>query len=165
MACVSKPMPLYLLSGTNVNRHSRGANTSPKKVLSVQGCSEKTNIVRFQGRDFVDVQELARVTDGSLSFNGDGLVLTLPACQPSEWGVADAGKTGFSRPFMKAAIEAMGSIREWGGLRQATVQDRYPVGTSMTGNTIIAYQERAADSVALASAAASTTPTTAASSC
>jgi len=50
----------------------------------------------------------------------------------------------------------MASIREWGGILQATVQDRYPVGNAMTGNTIIAYQERAADKVALASAAAST---------
>jgi hypothetical protein len=40
---------------------------SPKKVLTVQGYSEKTNVMRFQGRDFVDVQELARITDGSLS--------------------------------------------------------------------------------------------------
>ncbi len=124
-----------------------------REALSVQGCSGQANVVRFQGRDLVDVQELARITNGSLSFNAGNLVLTLPGCEGSER--ADADKAGFSRPFMKAAIEAMGSIREWGGILQATVQDRYPVGTPMTGNTIIAYQERAADSVALATAAAS----------
>ncbi len=127
-----------------------------REALSVQGCSGQTNVIRFQGRVFVDVQDLARITNGSLSFNGGNLALTLPACQPSEQGDADAGKTGFSRSFMKAAIEAMSAIREWGGMLQATVQDRYPVGTPMAGNTIIAYQERAADGVALASAAAST---------
>lgn len=128
----------------------------PREAFSVQGYSGQTNIMRLQGRAFVDVQDLARITTGSLSFTGDNLVLTLPACQASERGDADAGKTGFSRSFMKAAIEAMGAIREWGGMLQATVQDRYPVGTPMTGNTIIAYQERAADRVALASAAVST---------
>jgi hypothetical protein len=57
---------------------------------------------------------------------------------------------------MRAAIEAMASIREWGGMLQVVVQNGYPVGKAMAGNTIRAYQGRAADSVALASAAAST---------
>jgi len=126
-----------------------------KEAFSVHGYSGEANAVRFQGRDFVDVQDLARITNGSLSFNGGNLVLTLSGCEASERGNDDASKAGFSRPFMQAAIEAMGSIREWGGILQATVQDRYPVGTPMTGNTIVAYQERAAEKVALASAAAS----------
>ena len=57
---------------------------------------------------------------------------------------------------MRAAIEAMASIREWGGMLMITVQNGYPVGNNMAGNTITAYQNRAADSVALAAAAAST---------
>ena len=50
----------------------------------------------------------------------------------------------------------MASIREWGGMLQVIVQNGYPVGKTTAGNTICAYQGRAADSVALASAAAST---------
>jgi len=50
----------------------------------------------------------------------------------------------------------MASIREWGGTLQAVVQNGYPVGNTTAGNTIMAFQGRAADSVALASAAAST---------
>jgi hypothetical protein len=50
----------------------------------------------------------------------------------------------------------MASIREWGGMLQVIVQNGYPVGKAMAGNTIRAYQGRAADSVALASTAAST---------
>ena len=50
----------------------------------------------------------------------------------------------------------MASIREWGGMLQVIVENGYPVGKAMAGNTIRAYQGRAADSVALASAAAST---------
>ncbi|MGC2109973.1 MAG: hypothetical protein WA655_10680 [Candidatus Korobacteraceae bacterium] len=127
-----------------------------REAFSVQGYSGQTNVMRLQGRVFVDVQDLARITNGSLSFDGGNLVLTLSGCENSERPNRDPVKAGFSRSFMTAAIGAMGSIREWGGILQATVQDRYPVGTPMTGNTIIAYQERAADSVALASAAAST---------
>jgi hypothetical protein len=133
------------------------AQSQPQgESLSVQGYSGQATVIRSQGRVFVDVQDLAGITNGSLSFARGGMVLTLPACDTSERGDKAADNPGFSRPFMKAAIEAMGSIREWGGILQATVQDRYPVGTPMTGNTIIAYQERAAESVALATAAAST---------
>jgi hypothetical protein len=55
---------------------------------------------------------------------------------------------------MKAAIEAMASMREWGGMLMVTVQQGYPVDNSMAGNTIVAHQGRAADNVALASAVA-----------
>jgi hypothetical protein len=127
------------------------------KSLAVQGCSGLATVIRSQGRLFVDVQELAGITAGSLKFNPDGMVITLPACEafPSSGG-NEASKAGFSHGFMNAAIEAMGSIREWGGILQATVQDRYPVGSAMTGNTILAHQERSGESVALASAAVST---------
>jgi hypothetical protein len=57
---------------------------------------------------------------------------------------------------MRAAIEAMASIREWGGMLQVIVENGYPVGKATAGNTIGAYQGRAADSVTLAQAATST---------
>jgi hypothetical protein len=46
----------------------------------------------------------------------------------------------FSRPFMKGAIEAMASIREWGGMLKVIVENGYPVGRAMSGTTIRAYQ-------------------------
>jgi hypothetical protein len=104
---------------------------------------------------FVDAQALAQITNGSLSFEKNRIILTLP--RPDGSSSSDEAHTsGFSRPFVKAAIEAMASIREWGGMLQVIVQNGYPVGKAMAGNTIRAYQGRAADSVALASAAAST---------
>jgi hypothetical protein len=104
---------------------------------------------------FVDVQDLARITNGSLSVKGDRIILTLPRCGSEPTG-DDAARSDFSPAFMRAAIEAMASIREWGGMLMITVQNGYPVGNNMAGNTIMAHQNRAADSVALASAAAST---------
>jgi hypothetical protein len=124
--------------------------------LSIQGCPGQANVIRLQKGVFVDVQDLARITNGSLSFAGGRIILTLPGCEAAAATDNEAGKIGFSRAFMRAAIEAMASIREWGGMLMVTVQDGYPVGNTMAGNTIIAYQERAADSVSLASAAAST---------
>ena len=112
--------------------------------------------MRSHGHVFVDVQDLARITKGSLSFEKDQIILTLAPSDATEPARDSATKSGFSPEFMRAAIEAMASIREWGGMLQVIVQNGYPVGKAMAGNTIRAYQGRAADSVALASTAAST---------
>ena len=125
------------------------------EALSVQGYQGQASVIRYQGRLFVDAQDLARIANGSLSFEKNRIILTLPGPDGSS-SSDEAHTSGFSRPFMKAAIEAMASIREWGGMLMVTVQDGYPVGNTMAGNTIVAYQDRAADNVALASAASST---------
>jgi len=156
MAHITKPMAFIFCLPLMLTGMAPAQTQRQGEAMSVQGYSGQANVVRFQGRVFVDVQDLARITNGSLSFSGGGVVLTLRGCEASQRDEGDAVKEGFSRPFMKAAIEAMASIREWGGILQATVQDRYPVGNAVIGNTIIAHQERAADRVALASAAAST---------
>src|ERR1035438_3224394 len=126
-----------------------------REALSVQGYQGQANVIRYQGHVFVDAQELAQITNGSLSFEKNRIILTLPGPDGSS-SSDDAHTSGFSRPFIKAAIEAMASIREWGGTLQAVVQNGYPVGNTTAGNTIMAFEGRAADSVALASSAAST---------
>jgi hypothetical protein len=126
------------------------------ETLLVQGYQGKAPVIRDHGHVFVDVQDLARITKGSLSFKENRIILTLAPSDASEPARDTATKSGFSPAFMRAAIEAMASIREWGGMMQVIVQNGYPVGKAMAGNTIRAYQGRAADSVALASAAAST---------
>ena len=126
-----------------------------REALSVQGYQGQASIIRYEGRVFVDAEALAQITSGSLRFEKSRIILTLPSPNGSS-SSAEAHISGFSRPFMKSAIEAMASIREWGGTLQAIVLNGYPVGNTTAGNTIMAFQGRAADSVALASAAAST---------
>lgn len=126
------------------------------ETLSIKGYAGEAPVVQLRGRAFVDVQEMARITNGSLSFERGRIILTLPVGNNSE-RTGDAGaNSGFSRPFMRAAIEAMASMREWGGMLMMVVQNGYPLGTAMPGSTIMTYQARAAESVALAAAAATT---------
>jgi hypothetical protein len=126
-----------------------------REALSIQGYEGQAAVIRYHGHVFVDAQDLAQITDGSLRFERRQIVLTIgDVSDPAKDD--DVAKAGFSRPFIKAAIEAMASIREWGGMLMVTVQDGYPVGNTMAGNTITAFQGRADDTVALASAAAST---------
>ena len=131
------------------------AQTQRKGVLSIPGYPGQAKVVRSQGRAFVDILDLARITNGSLTFDQDRIILTLVPVGTSEPS-GKSGKSGFSPAFRRAAIEAMASIREWGGMLQVIVQNGYPVGKAMAGSTIRAYQGRAADSIALATTAAST---------
>src|SRR5208337_2872555 len=126
-----------------------------RETLSLQGYQGQATVIRNRGRVFVDAEDLARITNGSLSFEANRIILTLPGADGSSSN-DEAQTAGFSRPFMRAAIEAMASIREWGRMLQVVVQNGYPVGNTTSGTTIVAFQGRAADSVALASAAAST---------
>jgi hypothetical protein len=123
------------------------------EAFSIDAYPGEAKVLRSQGHVLVDVEDLARITKGSLRFEGNRMILTLPSDMPTSAG-SDAPSTGFSRPFIKAAIEAMASIREWGGILMVTIQHGYPVENAMVGTTITAYQGRAADNVGLASAAA-----------
>ena len=127
-----------------------------RETLSLRGYPGQSIVFHSQGRALVDVQDLARMTNGSLSFEDNRIVLVIPPSDGSQSAVDDAAKSGFSPAFRRAAIEAMASIREWGGMLQVIVQNGYPIGKAMAGNTIRAYQGRAADTIALAAAAAST---------
>ena len=127
----------------------------PALTLSIQGYAAEIPIVQLQDRPLVDVQDLARLTNGSLTFDKDRIILTMPHSDDSKPAGDNTGKARFSPAFTRAGIEATASIREWGGMLMISVQNGYPVGNTMAGNTIMAYEGRAADTVALASSAAS----------
>ena len=99
------------------------AQSLERETLSVQGYQGQATVIRNHGRVFVDVQDLARITKGSLSFEEDRVILTLAPSDASDPARDTAMKSGFSPAFMKAAIEAMASIREWGGMMQVIVQN------------------------------------------
>jgi hypothetical protein len=144
-------LPLLLIAGVAAAQTQR-----PGLTLLVQGCTVDTPVIQIQGRTLVDVQDLARITNGSLSFDKSRITLTMPSCDGPKPTADDSSKSRFSGAFTKAGIEAMASIREWGGMLMISVQNGYPMGNTMAGNAIMAYQGRAADSVAVASSAAST---------
>jgi hypothetical protein len=151
-----QPKPLIALTLLTIVVMASAQTQRQGETFSIQGYMGRANVIRIQGRAFVDVQDLARITKGALTIKEDRIILTLAPGDASEPPPDTARKSGFSPAFTRAAIEAMASIREWGGTLQVVVENGYPVGKAMAGNSIRAYEGRAADSVALAAAAAST---------
>src|SRR5215469_6800854 len=121
--------------------------------FSIDAYPGEAKVMRSKGRVYVDLEDLAQITKGSLRFDGERIILTLPSDASSS--PSSEAPNRFSPPFIKAAIEAIASIKEWGGILMVTVKRGYPVDDSMVGNTIGGYQSRAGDNIALASAAAS----------
>jgi hypothetical protein len=80
--------------------------------LSVAGQPGTAKVIQVDGRNYVDVESLARLTKSSVSFNGNQIVLTLPPATADTTTVG-APRTGFSKDFVTSGIEAMAQIREW----------------------------------------------------
>ncbi len=104
-------------------------------TLTVNGHSGQAPVIQHNGRSYVDVEGLARITGSTLGFHGNQIVLTLPTpqavapaapAQPSE----PSEKTGFTRDFLQAGIEGMSVIREWRAAIENAVRTNSPVEES-----------------------------------
>jgi len=156
MNAITKRVPSVLAVLLMVVAMAQAQTQRQNEAFSVQGYPGQTSVVQFQGRKFVDLEDLARITNGSLSFEASRIVLALPGIDALKPAADAAAAPMFSTPFRRAAIEAMASMREWGGMLLVTVQNGYPVGKTGVENTITVFQGRTADSIALAATAAST---------
>jgi hypothetical protein len=127
-----------------------------KGALIVSGQPGQTPVLQIDGRSYVDIEALARLASGSLSFKGNQVTLTLPssaAVAPTTAApTSQPASSGFSKDFMKAGIEAGSTIREWRTALSSAVQNGYPV----TDDFVARYQSQSVTSLRLASVAVST---------
>ncbi len=148
VAVVLAILLVVAIAGAQARRRSQ--------TLSVKGYSGQVSVFEIQGHKYVELQDLAQITHGSISFEEDRIVLALPGRDSSEAGLEESSETEFTPAFRRSAVQAMAAIREWGGMLAVTVQNGYPVGNTLAGNTVVAHQARAGEAVALASTTAST---------
>jgi hypothetical protein len=70
--------------------------------LLIDGLQGEARVIQLQGKDYVEVGALARITRGSLRFAENKIVLTLPTgAETSSHAVQPLPATpvGYSRPF------------------------------------------------------------------
>ena len=128
-----------------VTGFSQVAKASGKLVVS--GRSGDAPVVSVDGKLYVDITSLARLTNGALSFQDHQVTLTLPgsAAPHNE----EPNKNTFSKGFLNAGIEAMTDIREWRVTIAQAVQSNYPI----TEESVGPYRRAAESRVAMVSAA------------
>ena len=125
-----------------------------QRTLNVNGHSGQATVIQQNGQVYVDVAALANIAQGSLSFSGNQIVLTLPAGGPASDAAPSnpASDTALSREFMKAAVEEIGLLREWASPMGYNIQNGYPIDEGW----VTRNQDRASTGLRMASVAAST---------
>jgi len=131
---------------------SQGVEES--RSLIINGQAGQAPVVRMQGKSYVELEALARLTHGSLSFNGSQVTLTLAGSGANTATTVAGEKSEFSREFLRAGIEEMAMIREWRTALTNAVQNGFPIGDDW----MIIYREPALRNLRLAAVAASTDP-------
>ena len=129
--------------------------TQQAGTLAISGQPDHAPLVQINGKSYVDVDSLARITHGSIRFQGNQIILTLPASASTTPSSVQPNKPAqLSEAFLRAEIEELTAIREWRVAIVTAVQTNNPVTENGVGGL-----RRSADSkLTLATAAATTDP-------
>jgi hypothetical protein len=136
---------------------ARAQDVNQNRTLVINGHSEQVPVIQANGRSYVDLEALAQAVNGSLSFAGNQIVLTLSGSPANTTATPTAAPTqalssGFSKGFLKTGIEQMATIREWHTALAAAIQN----GTPVAADWLAPYRAQAAMNLRLASVAVST---------
>jgi len=133
--------------------------SASSSTLAVNGHAGQAPVIQHNGRSYVDVESLARITGGTLGFQGSQITLTLPGPlvrpappAPAPAPAVPAEKTGYSRDFLRAGIEAMSVVREWRAAIENAIRTNNPVQESWVSG----FRRTAESRIAAATAAATT---------
>lgn len=123
--------------------------------LLMDGPQGQAKVIQVQGKNYVQVDELARITGGSLRFVGNQIILSLPGSGDTsahpEKSVPQV-TVGLSKPFLTAGIETMREILEWHAALKTGIERGYPLSDVWFGN----YRRQIQSSLKQTEAAAST---------
>jgi hypothetical protein len=108
---------------------SLAAQQSSSLIIAGQPGSAK--VIQVDGRNYVEVEGLARITSSAISFSGNQIVLTLQsaaaAAPASATPASAAPDTGFSKEFVTAGMEAVARMREWHAALKNAIDRGYPL--------------------------------------
>ncbi len=120
-------------------------------ALLIEGPQGQTRVIQVQGKSYVEVDEFARITGGSLRFVGNQIILSLPGSDtPAQ--AAPQPAAGLSKPFLTGGIETMREILEWHAALKNAIERGYPLSDTWFGN----YRRQIRSSLAQTQAAATT---------
>ena len=121
-------------------------------TLVVSGHSGQAPVTHLNGRTYVAIDALARLLNGSVSYQGNQITLTLP--QGTREATNQTATRKFSKDFLSAGIETMSDIREWRSALLVAIRNGYNPTDLPT--VLGPYQANAAKNLRLASVAATT---------
>lgn len=148
-------LPIFLV--LVVVSEMSGQAKEQSRTLVVNGQSGQAAIVEMYSRTYVDLEALARIANGTVAFQGDQIVVTVPASDTNSSPALtpppeQPAGAGFSREFMRAGIEEIARMREWGSPLAYAIRNGYPI----TEQWVAGYRDQATHGLSMASIAATT---------
>jgi len=152
MKTIRAVLPAMLTALLVLPASGYGQTAHKSSTFTVAGHAGEAQLIQVNGKSYIEIETLARLTQGTLSFKANQTILTLPAADSTPPPPATHAKAGFSRDFIQASIEEMGVIREWRVAIVKAVQNNTPVAEDW-----VSAQHRLAEkNLALASSVVST---------
>jgi hypothetical protein len=124
------------------------AQRTSAKTLVVNDSSSPNAVIQVHGRSYADLQSLAQMLNGSLSFQNDRVILRVPDSSSAPV----AATNHLSHEFQRAAINALSAAREYRGVVVGVLQ----AGAPITGTWLQNDEGQAVAAVTQAQIAAST---------
>jgi len=143
---------MWLIITLAMNVSVRAMAQERLQTLVVSGHAGSVPLTQMNGKNYVEVEALAQVANGTLSFNGNQITLTLSTATGNAAAVSPEPNKGFSREFLRAGIEAMSTLREWHSVLASAIENQY----LFTLDGLASYQGPAVKNLRLAQVAATT---------
>ena len=125
-----------------------------KASLTVKGYPGRAPVIQVNGKSYVEIESLARLTNSSISFQANQITLTLPAPVATPVPAQADQPARLSRDFLRAGIAEMAVIGEWRTAIANAIQNNYPV----TEDSADSYRRNAASKLELAATTVVTEP-------
>jgi hypothetical protein len=121
-------------------------------LLIIAGQPGSAKVIQVDGRNYVEVEGLVRLTKSSMNLSGNQIILSLPGSNTDAATSAAPSATGFSKDFVAAGMEAMAQMREWHAALKGAIDRSYPLAEDW----LTALRAQAQQALRLASLASST---------
>ena len=118
-----------------------------QRTLEVNGHTGHAMVYQIDGKAYVDLESLARIANGSLSFRRDSIVLHLPAAGAATGQSHEQlPAAGMTNDFMKASLQVVATLKEWTKALAVGIQR----GVPGDGSRLVVFHDKAADQLRIA---------------
>src|SRR4051794_12336284 len=121
--------------------------------LSINGHPGEVIVYQIDGKSYVDLQSLARIANGSITFKGDQIILSFPT-SPEITSGADphaAASATLTPDFMRAGVQELALLKDWVSKLAYALQR----GAPGDGSRVVILHDRAFEGLHLAKVSAS----------
>ena len=140
-----------------------------ERTLIINGKTTQVPMVQVKGRSYIGLEALADAVNGSLSYSGHMIALSVPIRSGNGGAAADTSSNvpapapsapvestpsnaGFSQGLLAAGIEQMSTLREWHAALATAIEN----GIAVTAGLLAPYRAQATTNLRYAMIAATT---------